>query len=162
MLSFRSPPAGLSIERFLETASGEQASDAGAILKRPWPARSSLRLRLRLMYPRACDYCPRSKGVSMGRLNLERLMTFADGSYLAISTEYSKQGEFSCTVYSALETDDRTAFRVISNHLLSAPTCLSAQEHAYSWALRLYPRAAETMKKPPYLIWHGPQSQRSN
>jgi len=94
----------------------------------------------------------------MGRLNLERLMTFTDGSYLAISTECSKQGEFSCTVYSATETDDRTAFRVISNHFLSASTCLSAQEHAYCWALSFYPRAAEFMKKPPYLIWHGPQS----
>ena len=94
----------------------------------------------------------------MGRLNLERLMTFADGSYLAISTECSKEGEFSCTVYSALETDDRTAFRIIASHLFSAATCLSAQEHAYGWALRFYPRAAELMKKPPYLIWHGPQS----
>ena len=94
----------------------------------------------------------------MGRLNLERLMTFADGSFLAISTVCSKEGEFSCTVYSALETDNRTAFRVISNHLLLAPTCLSAQEQAYGWALRLSPQAAEFMKKPPYLIWHGPQS----
>lgn len=94
----------------------------------------------------------------MGRLNLERLMTFTDGSFLAISTVCSKEGEFSCTVYSALETDDRTTFRAISNHLLLAPTCLSAQEQAYSWAVRLYAEAAEFMKKPPYLIWPGPQS----
>lgn len=92
----------------------------------------------------------------MGRLNLEHLMTFADGSFLAISTAYSKEGEFSCTVYSALETDNRTVFRAISNHLLLAPTCLRAQEQAYSWTLRLYPQAADLMKKPPYLIWQGP------
>ena len=94
----------------------------------------------------------------MGRLNLEPLMTFPDGSYLVISTECSKEGEFSCALYSVVETDDRAAFQVISNHFLSESTCLSAQEHAYSYALRLYPRAVENIKKPPYLIWHGPHS----
>ena len=43
----------------------------------------------------------------MGRLNLEPLMTFPDGSYLVISTECSKDGEFSCALYSAVETRDR-------------------------------------------------------
>jgi hypothetical protein len=33
---------------------------------------------------------------------------------------------------------------------------LIAQEDAYGYAQRLYPRSAETMKKPPYLIWPGP------
>ncbi|HXV67830.1 MAG TPA: hypothetical protein VD738_02815 [Nitrospira sp.] len=94
----------------------------------------------------------------MGRLNVEPLMTFPDGSYLVISTECSKEGEFSCALYSVVETNDQAAFQVISNHLLPAATCVSAQEYAYSCALRLYPRAAEDMKKPPYLIWHGPQS----
>ena len=94
----------------------------------------------------------------MTRLNLEPLMTFPDGSYLVISTECSKEGEFSCALYSVLETDDRTAFHAVSNQLLSASTCLTAQEHAYSCALSLYPRAAAVMKKPPYLVWHGPQS----
>ena len=94
----------------------------------------------------------------MGRLNLEPLMTFPDGSYLVISTECSKDGEFSCVLYSVVETDDHTAFQAISNHLLSATTCLSAQEHAYSCAMSLYPRATSVMRKPPYLIWHGPQS----
>lgn len=93
----------------------------------------------------------------MSRLNLEPLMRFSDGSYLAISTECSKDGEFSCAVYSVLETGDHTAFRNITSHLVSAPTCLTAQEQAYSCAVRLYPYATESMKKPPYLIWHGPQ-----
>jgi hypothetical protein len=94
----------------------------------------------------------------MSRLNLQPLMTFSDGSYLAISTECSKEGHFSCSVYTVLEEGDRTAFRNIASHFLSAPTCLNAQEQAYSYTLRLYPSAAERMKKPPYLIWHGPQS----
>jgi hypothetical protein len=98
------------------------------------------------------------KGLFMGRLNLDRLMTFADGSFLTISTACSKDGEFSCTIYSALETQNRTAFRAVSHHLLLATTCLSAQEQAYHWALRFYPQAGEFLKKPPYLIWHGPQS----
>jgi hypothetical protein len=67
----------------------------------------------------------------MSRLNLEPLMTFSDGSFLAISTECSKEGEFSCAVYSVLETGDHTAFRNITNHLVSASTCLTAQEQAY-------------------------------
>ncbi len=36
------------------------------------------------------------------------------------------------------------------------PLAVVAQEDAYSYAQRLYPRSAETMKKPPYLIWPGP------
>ena len=95
----------------------------------------------------------------MSRINLDRLMTFPDGSHLVISTQCSKQGDFSCALYTAIvEEDDRAAFQIISNHL-SASTCLSAQEHAYNYALRLYPKAAELMKKPPYLIWSGPRSE---
>jgi hypothetical protein len=92
----------------------------------------------------------------MSRINLEPLMTFSDGSYLAISTECSKDGTFSCSVYNVVETGDRTAFRSVVNYLLSASTCLNAQEQAYSCTLRLYPDASTGMKKPPYLIWHGP------
>lgn len=94
----------------------------------------------------------------MSRLNLEPLMLFSDGSYLAISTECSKEGDFSCSVYTVVEMNDRTDFRSIASHCLSASTCLTAQEQAYSYTLRLYPNAGEAMKRPPYLIWHGPQS----
>ena len=94
----------------------------------------------------------------MSRLNLEPLMTFSDGSYLAISTECSRDGDFSCSVYTVLETGSHTNFRNIASHLLSGSTCLTAQEQAYSYALRLYPDAGAAMKRPPYLIWHGPQS----
>jgi hypothetical protein len=94
----------------------------------------------------------------MSRINLDPLMTFPDGSHLVISTQCSRDGDFSCALYSAIvEKDDQAAFQVISNHL-AASTCLSAQEHAYSYALRLYPSAAGMMKKPPYLIWAGPRS----
>ena len=73
----------------------------------------------------------------MSRINLDPLMTFPDGTHLVISTQCSKQGDFSCALYSAVvQEDDNAAFQVISNHL-SATTCLSAQEHAYSYALRL-------------------------
>jgi hypothetical protein len=94
----------------------------------------------------------------MGRLNLDPIMTFPDGSHLVISTECSKDGLFSCALYTAIIShDDEAAFRVVSSHL-GASTCLRAQEHAYDHALHLYPRAAERMKKPPYLVWHGPRS----
>jgi hypothetical protein len=85
-------------------------------------------------------------------------MTFPDGSHLVISTQCSRDGDFSCALYSAvIAADDRAAFQVISNHV-TASTCLSAQEYAYSYAIRLYPSAAEIMKKPPYLVWSGPRS----
>jgi hypothetical protein len=94
----------------------------------------------------------------MSRLNLDPLMTFPDGSHLVISTQQSAGGEFSCVLYSAMmENDDRIAFKVIS-HDFAASTCISAQESAYGYALRCYPSAATVLKKPPYLVWHGPRS----
>lgn len=94
----------------------------------------------------------------MRRINLEPLMTLSDGSQLVISTQHLRNGDFSCALYSAtIEGDDRAVFQIISNHL-AASTCLGAQAHAYHYAVRLYPRATMRMKKPPYLIWPGPQS----
>jgi len=94
----------------------------------------------------------------MARMNLDRLMTFPDGSHLVVSTQCSKAGDFSCALYAAtLTLDDAAHFRMISNHL-EASTCLAAQEHAYSHAVQLFPRSADALKKPPYLIWRGPQS----
>jgi hypothetical protein len=89
----------------------------------------------------------------MGRLNLERLMTFSDGSYLTISTECSKHGEFSCTMYSAVETDDHTAFRIISNHLLSADTCMSAQGLQLGTEFLSARRRADEETAVPDLAW---------
>ena len=92
----------------------------------------------------------------MGRTNLDPIITFPDGSHLLISTAPSGEGTFSCTLYMAtIAADDQGVFGIISNHLAGA-TCLGAQEDAYSYARRLYPHSAETMKKPPYLIWPGP------
>jgi hypothetical protein len=92
----------------------------------------------------------------MSRTNLDPLFTFSDGSHLVISTQCSKTGDFSCALFTAIiSADDGAAFRMISNHL-EASTCLSAQEHAYDYAIRHYPGAAELIKKPPYLIWQGP------
>ena len=92
----------------------------------------------------------------MGRTNVDPILTFQDGSHLLISTACSKEGSFSCTLYMAtIAADDQGCFRVLSNHTTAA-TCLVAQEDAYSYAKRLYPRSAESMKKPPYLIWSGP------
>jgi len=94
----------------------------------------------------------------MPRLNLELLMSFPDGSHLVISTQCSKEGDFSCALYTAvIAGNDGAAFQMISNHL-EASTCLGAQENAYNYAVRHYPRAAADMKKPPYLIWQGPPS----
>ncbi len=94
----------------------------------------------------------------MGRINLDPLLTFPDGSHLVISTLRLNTGDFSCTLYTAtVSVNDDAAFRMISNHL-EASTCIAAQEYAYSHAVQLFPRSAESLKKPPYLIWHGPQS----
>lgn len=94
----------------------------------------------------------------MSRINLDPLLTHSDGSYLVISTQYSVSGDFSCALYRAVVgKDDCAAFQVVSNHF-AASTCINAQESAYGYALRLYPSSAETIKKPPYLIWSGPRS----
>lgn len=94
----------------------------------------------------------------MSRLNLDLLMTFADGSHLVISTQRSRDGDFSCALYMAtIAADDGAAFQMLSNHL-EASTCLGAQEQAYNYAIRHYPKAALEMKKPPYLVWSGPSS----
>lgn len=92
----------------------------------------------------------------MGRSNLDPILTFPDGSCLLVSTACSQEGSFSCALYLAtIAADDRGAFRAISNHVKAA-TCLIAQEDAYHHAQHLFPRVAEAMKKPPYLIWSGP------
>jgi hypothetical protein len=100
----------------------------------------------------------RTNGNFMSRLNVDPLFTFPDGSHLVISTQYSKEGNFSCALYNVLiSADDRAAYRIVSTHL-EADTCLRAQGYAYEHAVQLYPRTADKMKKPPYLIWHGPNA----
>ena len=93
----------------------------------------------------------------MSRTNMDPLLTFHDGSHLVISTQCSKEGNFSCALYTVImSADDGADFRIVSTHL-EAATCLRAQAIAYEHALRLYPNRAD-MKQPPYLIWHGPVS----
>ena len=93
----------------------------------------------------------------MSRSNLCPIMTLADGTHLVVSTQSLQQGDFTCTLYNATfgQGDDAT-FRIVSSHM-TAPTCLAAQEHAYQYALRIYPMAGSNMRKPPYLVWRGPQ-----
>ncbi len=91
----------------------------------------------------------------MSRLNLEPLLNLPDGSYLAISTECSKEGLFSCSVYSVAHLGERTVFRSVVNHLGSQSTCSGAQEQAYNYALRLYPNAAANIKKTALLDLAG-------
>lgn len=94
----------------------------------------------------------------MSRSNLCPIMTLADGTHLVVSTQSLHEGDFTCTLYNATfgEGDDAT-FRVVSSHMTAA-TCLAAQEYAYQYAMQIYPLARSNMKKPPYLIWRGPQA----
>ncbi len=92
----------------------------------------------------------------MGTLNVDPIATFPDGSRLLVSTQYSKERSFTCELYVASPgCEGRSDLRVVSDHL-EASTCLQAQEIAYGYAQRLYPGTADGIKKPPYLIWHGP------
>ena len=94
----------------------------------------------------------------MGRLNLDPLWVFPDGSQLLISTQPSGDGRFSCGLYVArIGPEDRLDLRVLTGDFESS-SCLEAQESAYRRARSLYPDTAEVMKKPPYLIWAGPRS----
>jgi hypothetical protein len=94
----------------------------------------------------------------MAYMNMDPLFTFQDGSYLVISTQCSKEGTFSCALYTVLASaGDRRSYQMVSTHL-QAETCMSAQAYAYEHAVHLYPRSADQIRKPPYLIWHGPQT----
>jgi hypothetical protein len=93
----------------------------------------------------------------MARLNVEPMVTFADGSQLLVSTQYSRDGSFSCELFLSVPcTTEKLDLRAVSAHL-EAPTCREAQEFAFRQAKRQYPENAVGMKEPPYLIWHGPQ-----
>ena len=92
----------------------------------------------------------------MSRSNLQPILALPDGAYLVVSTQSLSDGDFTCALYSAtFGTGDDAAFRMVSTHM-AAPTCVAAQQSAYEYAMRIYPGAGATMKKPPYLIWRGP------
>ncbi len=96
----------------------------------------------------------------MARMNVDPLATFADGSHLLVSTQISKDGTVACELYVAQPDEaERLSLRAVSNQCV-AETCLAAQESAYHSATRLYPNEALTIKKPPYLIWHGPSTSQ--
>jgi hypothetical protein len=92
----------------------------------------------------------------MSKMNVESITTFLDGSQLVLSTRYSGDTSFMCTLYvSSLCGAGKNDLRVVSDQF-EAPTCREAQDSAYSYARRLFPDLASTMKEPPYLIWPGP------
>lgn len=91
----------------------------------------------------------------MGRMNVDSMITFSDGSQLLLSTRFVVEGGFTCQLYvSSLGGQGKEELRVVSNYF-EAPTCRQAQDIAYSHARRLYPDLAGRMKEPPYLIWPG-------
>jgi hypothetical protein len=91
-------------------------------------------------------------------MNVEPITTFSDGSTLLVSTRYIGDANFRCELFVSLpgrRAEQRTLQSVCAYHF-EAPTCVLAQEQAYIYAMRLYPKAGDGMKKPPYLIWSGP------
>ena len=53
----------------------------------------------------------------MSPSNLDPLITFPDGSHLAMSTQCSREGEFSCVLYTAIiAPDDSASFQMVSSH----------------------------------------------
>lgn len=92
----------------------------------------------------------------MGKLNVEPIMTFADGSQLLVSTQYTGTGGFSCELYLSTPCErDKLDLRVVSANL-EAPTCREAHEGIFHHAQRQFPNIADAIKQPPYLIWPGP------
>lgn len=95
-------------------------------------------------------------GSRVSKMNVEPIITFADGSQLLVSTQYSGAGSFTCELYLSVPCKkDKLDLRVVSDHL-EAPTCREAQDVAFRYASRQYPEKASGMKGPPYLIWPGP------
>ena len=86
------------------------------------------------------------------------MTTFSDGSTLLVSTRYIGDANFRCELY-VLSPGQRVEQRTLQSvcaYRFEAPTCVLAQEQAYIYAMRVYPKAGDGMKKPPYLIWPGP------
>lgn len=92
----------------------------------------------------------------MGKMNVEPMVTFTDGSQLLVSTQYSGAGSFTCELYLSVPcSKEKLDLRIVSDHL-EAPTCREAQDIAFRYAERRYPDNARGIKAPPYLIWPGP------
>lgn len=92
----------------------------------------------------------------MGKMNVEPLFTFADGSQLLVSSQYTGEGSFTCELYLSIPSGkERLNLRSLSDHL-EAPTCREAQTIAFHYAQRQFPDSASDMKQPPYLVWSGP------
>jgi len=90
----------------------------------------------------------------MGKMNVEPIVTFADGSQLLVSSQYSGAGSFTCELYLSVPCErEKLDLRALSDHL-EAPTCREAQDIAFHYARRQFPDNA--IKEPPYLIWPGP------
>lgn len=94
----------------------------------------------------------------MGRINVDPIITFSDGSQLLVSTQHTGEGRFSCELYLLNPSPNSNAgngLRPVSDRL-EAANCRQAQDIACTQARRLFPDNATTIKDPPYLIWPGP------
>jgi hypothetical protein len=95
----------------------------------------------------------------MGKMNVDPIITFGDGSQLLVSTQHSGEGRFTCELYMSnpgASGPDGSGLRAVSGGL-EAATCLQAQDIACTQAKRLFPSTALTIKAPPYLVWSGPR-----
>ena len=92
----------------------------------------------------------------MGQNQADPLTTFPDGSQLVVSTRYSGDGRFQCTLYvSVARASEGFDLRAVSD-FLEGSTCQQAQERAYRYARSHYLQAVDELRAPPYLIWPGP------
>lgn len=92
----------------------------------------------------------------MGKMNVDPIITFADGSQLLISSQYSRTGSFTCELYLSVPCKKgKLDLRALSDHL-EAPTFREAQDIAFHFSRRQFPDSASAMKEPPYLVWSGP------
>lgn len=95
----------------------------------------------------------------MARLNLDPLIKFSDGSQLVVSTQASGEGYFCCELFILRSRyDGQLEFDSVSGQM-QRPSSMDAQDFAFGSAQRLYPNMKDGIKKPPYLIWRGPQRQ---
>lgn len=96
----------------------------------------------------------------MGKINVDPIMTFSDGSQLLVSTQHAGEGRFTCDLYisnpaHAGKDGANDGLRPVSEGL-EAATCRQAQDYACSQARNLFPNNASAIKAPPYLVWSGP------
>ena len=89
-------------------------------------------------------------------MNRDPVVVVRQGTELFVATQREGDDTFRCSIVESYAPEGEASNCRIVSEGFEGGTCLQAQTDAYDYARRLYPTVADQMKKPPYLIWNGP------